>query len=69
MVEMYGEGVFKGERGSPEDLARFLKKIRSTEEEALTRKELDWGWKGLGPEDGEAVAHYIKQNKICITLK
>lgn len=68
MQELYGEGVFGGEPGSAEDLVRFLNKVKCTEEDALTLKHLDWGWKGLGPEDGAAVAFYIKNNATCITL-
>jgi len=54
--------------GSPEDLARFYEKVKCTEEEALTKKHLEWGWKNLGKYDGDAIAHVIKSNKTCITL-
>ena len=50
----------KPEPGSPEDIARFYDKVKSTEEEALTSKHLEWGWKNMGPEDGLALAHVIK---------
>jgi len=54
--------------GSPEDLARFFAKVKTTESDALSAKHLDWGWKVLGPEDGAALAHVISKNKTCITL-
>uniref|UniRef100_A0A7S4B7W9 Uncharacterized protein n=1 Tax=Chrysotila carterae TaxID=13221 RepID=A0A7S4B7W9_CHRCT len=55
--------------GSAEDLERFYKKCGCSEEDALTAKELDWGWKFLGKEDGAALAHVITTNKKCITLQ
>lgn len=54
--------------GSPEDLARFFAKVKMTEADALAAKELDWGWKVLGPEDGAALSYVISKNKSCITL-
>jgi len=55
--------------GSPEDLARFFAKVKMTEADALAAKQLDWGWKVLGPEDGAALAYVISKNKTCITLE
>jgi len=63
----YGE-KFEGEAGSPEDLARFFELVKMTEEEALSAKHLEWGWKNFGPMDGQALAYVIKNNKTCITL-
>lgn len=54
--------------GSPEDLARFFEKVKMMEDEALEKKHLEWGWKNLGPGDGEALAYVIKNNKTCITM-
>ena len=59
----------KPEAGSAADLARFYEKVKNSEEEALTLKHLEWGWKNLGPDDGAALAHVIKNNKKCITLE
>lgn len=59
---------FEGVPGSAEDLARFYEKCKCTEEEALTNKHIEWGWKSFGPEDGHALAHVVKNNKICITM-
>jgi len=59
---------FTGVPGSPEDLARFFEMCKCTEEEALTAKHLDWGWKNFGPMDGHGLAYVIKNNKTCITL-
>ena len=64
----YGE-KFEGVPGSPEDLARFFDICKCTEEEALTAKHLEWGWKNFGPMDGHALAYVIKNNKTCITLE
>lgn len=59
---------FSGVPGSAEDMARFFEKCKCTEEEALTTKHIEWGWKTFGPEDGHGLAHVIKNNKICITM-
>ena len=67
-MRMCGEEPFSGVPGSREDLNRFYQKVQCTEEEALTSKHLKWGWKSLGPEDGMAMAHIIRNNQICITL-
>jgi len=67
--EIIGEKPPKPEPGSAADLARFYEKVKNTEEEALTLKHLEWGWKNLGPDDGPGLAHVIKNNKTCITLE
>ncbi len=54
--------------GSQQDLDRFFNKLRTTQDDALTAKELHWGWKELGPKDGAALAHVIANNNKCITL-
>ena len=54
--------------GSAADLERFFKKAGCTEEEAFAAKELNWGWKDFGEEDGAALAYVIKEHQKCITL-
>ena len=42
--------------------------MKCTKEEALEAKQLDWGWKEMGKEDGAALAFVIRNNPFCITL-